>query len=120
MNIKPLFLSLALAASAALAPISSMAHAMLEKSSPANGATVKPAPKTIDLVFGHPTRLTRFKLVSGAQEIPVTFDTTAAATTRFSIAVPALLPGNYQVSWSSLSSDGHAMTGKLSFTVSGN
>jgi methionine-rich copper-binding protein CopC len=99
---------------------STLAHAMLESSSPANHATLSTAPKAIDLVFGHPTRLTKLKLLNAGQEIPVTIDPSAPASSTFSIPLPALKPGSYQVKWGTLSGDGHVMTGSLSFTVSGN
>ena len=97
-----------------------LAHAMLESSSPANHAVLNAAPKTINLEFGHPTKLTKLKLLSSGQETPLTVDLSAPASTTFSLPLPALKPGTYQVKWSTLSADGHAMTGSLSFTLSGN
>ena len=94
-----------------------VAHAMLERSTPANHAVLGTAPKTIDLKFGHATKLTKLKLLSVGQEIPLTVDLAAPASTTFSLPLPALKPGIYKVKWSTLSGDGHAMTGSLSFTV---
>ena len=95
-------------------------HAMLENSSPANHAVLNVAPKSIDLTFGHPTKLVALKLVKGSDSIPLTIDTSAPASKTFSIALPALVPGQYQASWSTIALDGHPMKGILSFTVSGN
>ncbi len=93
------------------------AHAMLQSSVPANNATLTATPKTIDLKFGHATKLTKLKLLSAGQETPVTVDLSTPASTTFSLPLPALKPGSYQVKWSTLSADGHAMTGRLSFTI---
>jgi methionine-rich copper-binding protein CopC len=97
----------------------SLAHPMLEHSSPANHATLSTPPKMIDLTFGTATKLTKLKLLSAGREIPLALDRSFKASTTFSIPLPALKPGSYQVKWSTLSGDGHAMTGNLSFTVSG-
>ena len=93
------------------------AHAMLESSTPANHAVLGIAPKTIDLKFGHATKLTKLKLLSAGQETPLKVDLSAPASTTFSLPLPALKPGIYKVKWGTLSGDGHAMTGSLSFTV---
>ena len=95
------------------------AHAALESSSPANKALLNTAPKTLELKFGHPTKLTKLKLSSGEQDIPVTLDTAAPAAKNYTIALPELKPGAYQVKWGSLSADGHAVTGDFTFTISG-
>lgn len=99
--------------------VQALAHAMLESTSPENHAVLSAAPKTINLKFGHATKLTKLKLLSAGQEIPIAIDLSAPASTTFSIPLPALKPGSYQVKWGSLSGDGHAMSGSLSFTLSG-
>jgi methionine-rich copper-binding protein CopC len=95
-------------------------HAMLENSSPADNAVLSAAPKSINLTFGHPTKLVMLKLFKGKDLMPITVDTSAAASKTFSIPLPALTPGQYQATWSTLSADGHPMKGILSFTISGN
>ena len=91
---------------------------MLESSAPVNHAVLSTAPKTITLVFGHSTKLTQLKLLGDGKEIPVTTDPAAPSAKTFSIPLPALKPAVYQVKWSALANDGHAMTGSLDFTVS--
>jgi methionine-rich copper-binding protein CopC len=95
-------------------------HAMLETSSPPNHAVLKAAPTSIDLTFGHPTKLVALKLQKGNDIVPLVIDTSAPASKTFSIALPALAPGKYQANWSTLALDGHPMKGTLAFTVSGN
>ena len=94
-------------------------HAMLEHSSPENNAVLNVTPKSIDLTFGHPTKLVLFKLMKGKDVVPVTVDTTAAASKTFSIPLPVLTSGQYQATWSTLSADGHPMKGVISFTITG-
>jgi methionine-rich copper-binding protein CopC len=96
-----------------------MAHAMLEKTVPTNNSTIATAPKFIDLKFGHPTILTKLKVLRGEEEIPVKFVSGTATNKNFSVPVPELKPGAYQVKWASLSGDGHAMSGSFKFTILG-
>lgn len=109
----------ALASSTLLAPGLATAHAALKTSSPTNGAVLAKAPKTFDLEFGHPAKLTRFRLTKESKEIALPIDREAAASTTFKIPLPALQRGKYEARWSTLGEDGHAMTGSVSFTVSG-
>lgn len=94
-------------------------HAMLEKSSPANNSVLTTAPKSIDLTFGHPAKLVALKLQKDAEVIPLTIDATAPSSTSFSIALPVLAAGTYVATWSTMADDGHAMKGKITFTISG-
>ena len=97
-----------------------LAHAMLKKSTPQNQEVLTSSPKTIDLIFGHETKLTSLKLSNSKESIPVEIDRNVPATSSFSIPLPALTPDTYKVKWGTLSSDGHAMTGSFTFTVTGN
>jgi methionine-rich copper-binding protein CopC len=94
-------------------------HVMLEQSSPANGAVLNAAPKSIDLTFGHATKLVMLKLVKGVEVVPLRVDGSAQEAKTFSIPLPALTSGQYQATWSTLSADGHPMKGKFSFTLLG-
>jgi methionine-rich copper-binding protein CopC len=97
-----------------------LAHAMLKSSLPQNQAILSSSPKTIDLKFGHETKLTSIKLSNSKENIPITFDRNASVSTSFSVPVPVLNPDVYKVKWGTLSSDGHAMTGSFTFTIKGN
>ncbi len=102
-----------------LTPGQSIAHAMLEKTVPANNSTISTVPKSIELEFGHPTILTKLKVLQGEVEIPVKFERGIVANKTYSIPLPELKPGAYQVKWATLSGDGHAMSGSFKFTISG-
>jgi methionine-rich copper-binding protein CopC len=94
-------------------------HAMLESSAPANNAVLHAAPKSIDLTFGHPTKLLVLKLQKENGDIPLAVDGAAAPAKSFSIPLPALTPGKYKVAWGTIAADGHAMKGAISFTILG-
>jgi methionine-rich copper-binding protein CopC len=96
-----------------------LAHAMLKSSLPQNQAILSSSPKTIDLKFGHETKLTSIKLSNSKENIPIKIDRNASASNSFSVPVPTLTPDIYKVKWATLSSDGHAMTGSFTFTVKG-
>ncbi|MES2355533.1 MAG: copper resistance CopC family protein [Pseudomonadota bacterium] len=117
MNVRRIILSVVIVMTVLLSA-KAFAHAMLEKSDPANGAVLQAVPKNITLQFGHPAKLTTLKLNNGDKDIPVTIDLAAAASTTFVVPLPSLEKGKYQVKWSALSGDAHVMTGVLSFTIS--
>lgn len=108
-----------MASATLLAPELASAHAPLKTSSPANGAVLATAPATFELEFGHPAKLTQFKLTKDATVIAVPLDAAAAASTSFKLPLPALQAGRYEARWSNIGEDGHPMTGSISFTVSG-
>ena len=105
-------LSLALVSSAA-------AHSLLLESSPGAGATVDAGPRELALRFNNriEKRLSRIRLVDDrgeAQDLAVATD---GAADRLTAPVPAVKPGRYRVEWQVLSTDGHVVTGRYSFTV---
>ncbi len=97
-------------------------HLALVKSSPANAATLSKSPKAIELWFSQKPnlKLTRIVLTSAKHDTlhlqsPALADTSGK---RISSAIPTpLAMGTYDVSWRTLSRDGHAVTGKFSFTI---
>ena len=93
------------------------AHTHLLKSIPADGHVVATAPGTVVLTFSEAARLTAawIQKEEGARTRLATPETTAREVT---IALPALPPGTYVVSWRAASADGHVMPGRIRFTVS--
>ncbi len=94
------------------------AHTHLIAASPAEGSTVK-APERIVLGFSEAARLTALSVrrEGGAEEKLSPLPSTVAK--EVSVTAPPLTPGHYTVSWRVVSNDGHVMSGKLHFTVSG-
>ena len=119
---KTTLVALATTTFAVLSPLmpvgQAFAHSELKSSRPKAGETLS-APKALNLDFDHPTRLTKLRLTSGGKEVPLVMDPSTGTAKSFAIPVPPLVPGEYQVRWSTLGSDGHVMTGNFSFTVTG-
>jgi methionine-rich copper-binding protein CopC len=107
-----------IAAAAASWPLMAFAHAKLLGTTPAAGADLPAAPKTLTLTFNEAVRLAVLKLSAGGHDIPVTLDRGAPAGAAVSVPLPVLGAGTYQVQWSALTvDDGHVVKGTFSFTV---
>jgi len=97
-------------------------HLALVKSDPANAAKLANAPKAIELWFSQKPnlKLTRIVLTNAKHDTLKLKGTVLADTSgkrvRAAIATPLAL-GKYNVSWRTLSRDGHAVAGKFSFTI---
>ena len=108
--------ALALCATPALAQETHGDNAEVQ-SVPADDAVLAAAPSALSLTFEHAVVLTQVQLHGpGHTAIPVTFTAPGAATASYSIPLPALGPGAYEVHWNA-TGDGHAMEGTLHFTV---
>jgi methionine-rich copper-binding protein CopC len=111
---------LALSLCGLLAAGQSLAHARLQSSTPADNAQVKEAPKTLTLNFSEAARLARLKLTLDGKEIPISIDKTAKPGQTFTLALPALAPGNYSVEWAAVAADdGHVTKGMFKFSIAG-
>ncbi len=97
------------------------AHAVLETSSPANGATLSEVPDLVELVFseniGEPAALE----VIGPDGASVTGGEVEVAgdTLRRTFDPSASPAGAYTISYQIMSADGHVIAGSLAFTVGG-
>src|SRR5205085_2259886 len=94
------------------------AHSLLLESTPAANATVG-APPALRLRFNNriEKRLSRVRLVDergAATDLTLAED---GAADWLSAPAPSLAPGRYRVEWQVLSTDGHVVTGRFSFTV---
>ena len=95
------------------------AHSLLLESLPAANSTVEASPPELRLRFNNriEKRLSRLRLVDEkgtSHDLPVAED---GAADRLTAPVPAVTPGRYRVEWQVLSTDGHVVTGRYSFTV---
>ena len=103
-----------------IAAFSSWAHAKLQSSTPADHAQLTEAPKSLMLQFDEPAKLARLLLTMADKEIPVAVDKSAKASQTFSITLPGLAPGKYQVQWTAVAADdGHVTKGAFDFTIAG-
>jgi methionine-rich copper-binding protein CopC len=118
-NIATLILATALTATAATA---AFAHAELESALPAANATVKEAPKTIELDFSEElnAKLSKIEVEDSMGMQVDKSDSHIAADNEkhLSVDLNALGAGTYKVNWTSVASDdGHKLTGSYTFTV---
>ena len=94
------------------------AHSLLLESAPAANSTVE-TPRELRLRFNNriEKRLSRLRLVDergAARDLPVAED---GAADWLTAPVAGVAPGRYRVEWQVLSTDGHVVTGRFSFTV---
>jgi copper resistance protein C len=109
-----------LAAVGLLATTYAFAHTHLAKSDPADGSVLTKAPERIALQFEHPVRVTEFTIQKGTEKSEKLLTSLPeAASDKISATAPKLAAGQYVVNWRAVSSDGHVMSGKVRFTVSG-
>ena len=103
---------------AMLAAGAAAAHARLLGSTPAEGDNLTTAPKSLTLKFNESVRLAMLKLIVDGRSIPIAVDTSVAASSVVTVALPPLSAGLYAVRWSALTpSDGHVVKGGYSFMV---
>ncbi len=109
-------LGLALAASVLCG--AAFAHSDKESTTPADGARLTETPKMIHMVFNDPMRITMVRLLNAdGDEMPMVRGTGLEPSLEFHAEPEALAPGSYRVEWRGLSSDGHAMQGRISFDL---
>jgi methionine-rich copper-binding protein CopC len=95
------------------------AHSLLLESTPAANSVVALAPPALRLRFNNriEKRLCRVRLVDergGTHDLVLAED---GAADWLMASVPAVTPGRYRVEWQVLSTDGHVVTGRFTFTV---
>ena len=115
MKRTPIFIALALASEIAFA------HARLQESTPANGATVGPAPTELRLTYNEPVEvaMSTVKLIDSG-EAAMSTDKVAADPVDDKTLVqplPKLAPGEFRVQWTTMGHDGHHTKGEIRFTV---
>jgi methionine-rich copper-binding protein CopC len=106
---------LALVLTAAL----SDAHSLLLESSPKADSVVAPAPAELRLRFNNriEKRLSRIRLVSDRGEVRDVVLQPDGAADWLTGPLPPVTAGRYRVEWQVLSTDGHVVSGRFTFTV---
>ena len=85
--------------------------------SPADGAMTSGSPERFSVTFPHAMILKTVTLTAeGQAPIEVTAPDAPAAET-VSVTLPTLAPGTYAAAWTAEGSDGHKMSGSVSFMV---
>lgn len=95
------------------------AHDTIESSNPADGATVATVPASVTLTFDEqPQDFSPVIQVTGPDGVDWADGTPTVSGTDVSVPVKAGAPaGAYQVAYRIVSSDGHPVTGELTFTA---
>lgn len=100
-----------------LAP-TAIAHTKVQSATLADGGVYQTMPDVFDLVFAQKVGLATFSLKdSEGQDVVVDFTPPKSRETRFSIPMPKLLSGQYEMTWRAISNDGHVVNGGLRFSV---
>ncbi len=109
--------SLAMAAFA----VSAFAHAKLQSSIPANGATLSSAPGELRFEYNEAVEPAMSSVkVMGPDNKPVTVEKAEVSKDDdkvLLVKVPKLPAGAYRVDWSTMGHDGHHTKGTVGFTV---
>lgn len=113
------FLVPALAALALLVPADAFAHATLVRTTPANGAVLATAPRSVTVLFDDTVRVAPGNAaVANATDASVLAGKATARGRTLTIPLqPNLAHGAYSVRWSVVSDDGHREEGVLAFAV---
>ena len=102
-----------------LTVVPAASHSLLMESSPVANSVVTISPHEVRLRFNNriEKRLSRIRLIDArgeARDLAVAAD---GAADWLIAPGPAVGPGRYRVEWQVLSTDGHVVTGRYSFTV---
>ena len=106
---------------AALVSASAFAHAKLQASTPANAATISPAPTELRLQYNEAVEapLCAVKL-TGPNDAEVVAGKVLGDKKdpkTLILALPKLTAGTYRAEWSAAGHDGHRTKGEIHFTV---
>ena len=108
----------AMAAMALLAALPAHAHTRLLESTPADGSTLQAAPRQLQLVYSEAARLTALTIqAAGAATTQKLGPLPQQAAAKFTIDLPPLAAGSYQLKWRALSDDHHVASGSINFVV---
>lgn len=111
--------SLLTVAAALLVTALVQAHTKLEKSEPADGATVTTAPSAVQLFFNEKpdVKVSKVDITGPAGKVQVGAVHSMAEKDLMAPIVGALANGKYTVNWQTAGKDGHVQKGTITFTV---
>ena len=99
-----------------LVSTAALAHAHLEKASPADGSIIGSAPQSVVLEFSEPARLATLSITRDGGSSRKLAPLPQQPQQRITVSLPDLLPGTYVVSWRAVGADGHVVPGQIRFT----
>ena len=108
----------ATAALAMLAALPAQAHTRLLESAPADGSTLQSAPHQLQLLYSETVRLTALTIQAAGEAAPRKLaPLPQQPAAKFTIDLPPLAAGSYQIKWRALGDDHHVASGSISFLV---
>jgi hypothetical protein len=103
-----------------IAAPAALAHTHVHHTSIADKASLATSPASFTVEFKGRTSLAGVSLTDAAgKPVPLNYKPPAGPAASFSIPLPALAKGGYILMWRTIGQDGHAMSGKVSFSVTG-
>lgn len=84
---------------------------------PSDGAMTQGSPERFSVTFPHAMVLKTVTLTAESQEPIVVTAPAAPAAATVGVALPRLAPGTYTAAWTAEGTDGHKMSGSISFMV---
>lgn len=84
---------------------------------PADGAMLMAPPAEFSVTFPHPMRLSGVTVQARDQAAVEVAVPEAEAASTVSVALPALAPDTYTLTWTATGADGHEMSGSVEFMV---
>ena len=107
-----------LAVALAVVPLPALAHAFLERSAPAAGASLHAGPAKIELTFSETLEGTFSAIaVTDMSGQDMSAGPTVAIGSKLDLPLRKLKPGRYRVTWHAVSVDTHRTEGKYNFLV---
>lgn len=98
--------------------LDALAHSTLSSSSPDNGAVLTEVPDKLELNFKSEVKLIKVTLIHNQEnEVPVLLESNKGFASSFSVELPVLNSGKYQVSWMVMGKDTHKITGDFTFEL---
>jgi len=94
-----------------------LAHAHLEKTTPADGSVITAAPPNLVLEFSERAQLAALWIAADGGSRRKLTPWPQQAEQRIVVALPNLAPGSYLVSWRVVGADGHVVPGQIRFTL---
>ena len=101
----------------ASAGTAALAHAHLEKTTPADGSVITAAPQNLVLEFSESAQLAALWIAADGSSRRKLTPLPQQSEQRIVVALPNLAPGSYLVSWRVVGADGHVVPGQIRFTL---
>ena len=94
------------------------AHTRLLEATPADGSTLRTAPRQLQLVFSEAVHVTALSIQAAGAAAPRKLaPLPRQPASKFAFDLPALAAGSYELRWRALSDDGHLASGSIRFTL---